>query len=95
MPRLPPEPYSVIRPFPFNNNNGLNQININQNHNPINEPVNNQDSGNNNNNNNLDLTNDDTIMDDGPDTLITEQSNKLRKPAKFFLGKPQKIQTSS
>lgn len=81
-----------------NNNNNHNSYNSHNNNNAMhNDPINDDDDDNDHSN---DHTNGSNGIDDAGGNDIMEHPsttiiNKIRKPAKFFLGKPQKIQTSS
>ncbi|XP_075588497.1 uncharacterized protein LOC124493732 [Dermatophagoides farinae] len=105
LPRYPPEPYSYIRPMANNNigynNNNHNSYNSHNNNNAMhNDPINDDDDDNDHSNDHTNGSNgiDDVGGNNGGNDIMEHPSttiiNKIRKPAKFFLGKPQKIQTS-
>nr|XP_027200865.1 putative uncharacterized protein DDB_G0288537 [Dermatophagoides pteronyssinus] len=104
LPRYPPEPYSYLPRPMANNHNQFNKPNNNHNNDESNndDNNNNNDEDDNDNGNGNDQTNHDDNGNNGgnmigyhrPPFLNNNGNGKIRKPAKFFLGKPQKIQTS-
>lgn len=85
----------------YNNNNHNNYNSHNNNNAMHNDPINDDDDDNDHSNDHTNGSNgiDDVGGNNGGNDIMEHPSttiiNKIRKPAKFFLGKPQKIQTSS
>lgn len=94
MPRYPPEPYTILRPTSSTNDvynhNGLNNYEEFNGSFPS-DHNNHLDFNHEENHGHEDLSSDDS----NSMTIAQEQTQKVRKPAKFFLGKPQKIHSSS
>lgn len=89
LPRLPPEPYSISRPSYFgnifNNNNNIGNGGVGGSSTTGNEDM--------SYNQNMDAANEENYEE--AESLMAEKPTKVRPPAKFFLGKPQKIYSSS
>ncbi|KAF7489937.1 hypothetical protein SSS_02847 [Sarcoptes scabiei] len=93
LPRYPPEPYTILRPTSSTNDvynhNGLNNYEEFNGSFPS-DHNNHLDFNHEENHGHEDLSSDDS----NSMTIAQEQTQKVRKPAKFFLGKPQKIHSS-